>query len=130
MKVFCRLLFVIACANFLHLSAADYGGVWHGQLTMTGARGEMHSETTLALAVNGTRLTGTITTDRQVVEVLDGSINGKAISFSIESGARDVPRFDFSGIVAGDALTLTVTGKLKSTGEIRKIGEGSFKHGE
>jgi hypothetical protein len=116
--------------NFLNLSAADYGGVWRGQLTIAGARGEMHSETTLALAVNGSKLTGTITTDGQVVELLDGTINGNAISFSIKSGARDVPRFDFSGIIAGDILTLTVTGKLKSNGEIRKIGEGSFKHGE
>jgi hypothetical protein len=130
MKAFCRLLFVIACMNFLNLSAADYGGVWRGQLTIAGARGEMHSETTLALAVNGSKLTGTITTDGQVVELLDGTINGNAISFSIKSGARDVPRFDFSGIIAGDILTLTVTGKLKSNREIRKTGEGSFKHGE
>jgi hypothetical protein len=90
----------------------------------------MHSPTTLALALNGSRLTGTITTDGQKVEVLDGTTSGNAISFSIESGARDVPRFDFHGIVDGDALALTVTGKLRSTGEIRKIGEGSFKRGE
>ncbi len=120
MKAFCQFLLLMACANTLNLSASDAGGVWHGQLTMTGARGEMHSETTLALAVNGSKLTGTITTDGQVVEILDGTINGNAISFSIKSGARDVPRFDFSGIVAGDALTVTVTGKLKLTGEIRK----------
>jgi len=127
MQVLRGLLLIMACLSSSLLSAADTVGVWQGQLTMAGARGEQRKEVTLTLTVNGSRLIGTMTADGETAEILDGAVKGDDISFEIESGADDVPRFVFNGNVVGDALTLTVSGRLKATGQILTIGAGSFK---
>jgi hypothetical protein len=84
----------------------------------------MCREVTLTLAVNGSRLTGSMTAGGDTAEILDGAVKGDEVSFAIASGADDVPRFNFEGIVAGDTPRLTVTGRLKTTGETLRIGEG------
>jgi hypothetical protein len=111
------LLTVLAFVFSLGLSAADAVGVWQGQLTMTGARGEMRREVTLTLAGKGASLTGTMTGDGETAEVLNGRVKGDEVSFDIASGADDIPKFEFHGTVSGDALTFTVSGRLKDTGE-------------
>jgi hypothetical protein len=121
------LLLIMACLFSSPLSTADTVSVWQGQLTMTGARGDMRREMTLTLAANGSRSTGTMSSDGEAAEILDGTVKGDKVSFAIESGADDVPRFEFNGTVAGDALTLAVSGRLKATGQTLTIGEGSFK---
>ncbi len=127
MKTPRRLLLVIAFASSLHLLAADAVSVWQGQLTMIGGRGEMRREVTLTLVADGSRLGGTMTSDGETAEILEGTVKGDEVSFAIASGADNVPRFEFQGIISGDALALTVSGRLKETGEILRIGEGSFK---
>jgi hypothetical protein len=117
----------MACLSASPLFAADIAGIWRGQVTMTGARGEQRREVTLTLAVSGSRLTGTMTADGETAEILDGTVKGNEVSFAITSGADDVPRFLFDGSVVGDALTLTVNGRLKDTGQILTFGEGSLK---
>ena len=94
---------------------------------MAGARGEQRRDVVLTLSVNGSTLTGTMTANGETAEILDGSVKGAEVSFAITSGADDVPRFIFNGSVVGDALSLTVSGRLKDTGETLTIGEGSFK---
>lgn len=69
---------------------------------MAGAGGEQRREVVLTLTVNGSRLTGTMTADGETAEMLDGS-------------------------VVGDTLTVTVSGRLKDTGQTLTIGEGSFQ---
>jgi hypothetical protein len=127
MEALRRLSLILACLSPSLLSAADVVGVWQGQLTMTGARGEQRREVTLTLALSGSRLTGTMTADGETAEILDGTVKGDEVSFAITSGADDVPRFAFNGSVVDDALTLTVSGRLKDTGQTLTFGEGSFK---
>jgi hypothetical protein len=119
------LLAIAACAFLLH--AADAGGVWHGQLVMTGARGEMRNDATLTLALNGSKLTGPMTVNGDTGEILNGTLRGNEVSFAVASGASDVPSFEFRGNVDGDELKLTVYGELKDTGQVLTIGSASFK---
>jgi hypothetical protein len=127
MEALRRLSLILACLSVSLLSAADIVGVWQGQLTMAGARGEQRREVVLTLAVSRSRLTGTMTADGETAEVLDGTVKGRKVSFAITSGADNVPRFIFNGSIVGDTLTLTVSGRLKDTGQTLTIGEGSFK---
>jgi len=87
----------------------------------------MRRDVSLTLSVNGFTLTGNMIIDGETAEILDGTVNGEEISFAIASGADDVPVFEFHGCLAGDALTLTVSGRMKATGETLKIGAGSFR---
>ena len=127
MKVLRGLVLITACLSSSPLSAVDTAGVYQGQLTMAGARGEQRREVTLTLAVNGSRLTGTMTADGETAEILDGTVKGAEVSFAITSGADNVPKFIFNGSVVGDTLTLTVSGRLKDTGQTMTIGKASFK---
>jgi hypothetical protein len=126
MEALRRLSLILACLS-VSLLSADTVGVWQGQLIMAGARGEQSRDVVLTLAVNGSRLTGTMTAEGETAEILDGTVKGDEVSFAITSGADNIPRFIFNGSVVGDTLTLTVSGRLKDTGQTLTIGEGSFK---
>lgn len=126
MEALRRLSLILACLS-VSLLSADTVDVWQGQLIMAGARGEQSRDVVLTLAVNGSGLTGTMTADGETAEILDGTVKGDEVSFAITSGADDIPRFIFNGSVVGDTLTLTVSGRLKDTGQTLTIGEGSFK---
>lgn len=126
MEALRRLSLILACLS-VSLLSADTAGVWQGQLIMAGARGEQSRDVVLKLAVNGSRLTGTMTADGETAEILDGTVKGDEVSFAITSGADNIPRFIFNGSAVGDTLTLTVSGRLKDTGQTLTIGEGSFK---
>ncbi len=130
MKAPHRLLLTMACVSSLQLSAASISGVWQGRLIVTSGSREMRREVTLRLAVNRSSLTGTMTAESDTAEILDGMVNGYEVSFAIPSGADDVPKFEFHGSVVGDLLTVTVSGRLNETGEVLRIGEGSFKRSE
>jgi hypothetical protein len=87
----------------------------------------MRREVTLTLVADGSRLTGTMTSDGETAEILEGTVKGDEVSLAIASGADNVSRFEFQGSIAGNAFTLIVSGRLKETGETLRIGEGSFK---
>jgi hypothetical protein len=121
------LLIVIASVSWLLIYAANPAGIWGGQLTTTLGGGEVRRSVRLALAVDGSKLTGTLTGEGTSAELLDGTIRDDEVSFAIASGASDIPKLEFHGRLDGNALRLTVTGRVKDTEKTLKLGEGSFK---
>jgi len=107
----------------LTLSAATIAGNWTGQMTVVGKTRTLE----LHLATEGSKLTGSAGMGTDMVSILDGKAEGSVISFSIPSGAQDVPRLDFQGAIEGNTLKLTVSGKIIKTGDVVTMGEGSLQ---
>lgn len=122
-----RRLWSVACLLCLELFAAGPAGVWEGQFTLVGPRGEMSRTARLDLALEGVSVSGTLTSQGSTAKLLDGTVKGNEVSFAIASGASDVPRFEFHGRLDDDTLTFVVTGKIKGTEKDLKLGSGSFK---
>jgi hypothetical protein len=102
-----RILLVGAVA-FLGLLAsawaADVAGKWKSE--SQGRQGTM--ETTYDFKVDGTTLTGTITTGRGESEISEGKINGDEISFAVvrKFGENEM-KILYKGKVSGDEITFT-----------------------
>jgi hypothetical protein len=118
-------LVVAALASSSNIMAENAAGVWRGEITLSG----QHRDVTLTLSINGSGLTGSMTAEgyTDTAELLDGTVNGTDVSFFIESGADDVPRFEFRGAITGDELKLTIHGQVKTTGANLTLGEGALK---
>jgi hypothetical protein len=112
--------FIIAFV--LIASAADIPGKWTGTITLMGQTGKI----TLDLTVDGKALNGTLSIEGKDAKILEGKVDGDAISFGYLSGAHDVPRLEFQGKVDGDEVKLTVTGKAPD-GVVYKLGEAIVK---
>jgi hypothetical protein len=121
-----RLWFLVMAvlASSMNIMAANAAGVWRGQITVNAE----HRDVTLSLRINGSGLTGTMTAEgySDTAELLDGSVDGDDVSFFIESGADDVPRFEFHGTITGDELKLTIYGRVKTTGANLTLGDGAL----
>lgn len=117
-------LVVAAIASSSNIMAESAAGVWRGEITLNG----QHRGVTLSLSINGSGLTGSMTAEgyTDTAELLDGTVNGDNVSFFIESGADDIPRFEFRGTITGDDLRLTIHGKVKATGANLALGEGAL----
>ena len=127
--VFGLLLLTSALAPII---GADVAGVWTGRIIFrTPERGERARDLILTLKTTDSSVTGTLigTWDghRENQELLDGKMNGNAISFSVPSGASDMPRIEFVGKQDGDDLTLIISGKNQSNGPEWKFGDGRLK---
>ena len=117
-------LVVVALASSSNIMAENAAGVWRGEITLNG----QHRGVTLSLSINGSGLTGSMTAEgyTDTAELLDGTVNGDNVSFFIESGADDVPRFEFHGTITGDELKLTIYGRVKTTGANLTLGDGAL----
>lgn len=122
-----RLLFLVMAVlvSSLNVMAGNAVDVWRGQITLN----SQHRDVILSLSINGSSLTGSMTAEGYTdqAELLDGSVNGDDVSFFIESGADDVPRFEFRGAITGDELKLMIYGHVKATGANLTLGEGALK---
>ncbi len=85
--------------------AADVTGKWVAQ---TPGRDGATSETTFNLKVEGTVLTGTMTSTRGESTISEGKVNGDEISFIIvrKMGENEMKTL-YKGKVAGDEITFT-----------------------
>jgi hypothetical protein len=85
--------------------AADVTGKWVAQ---TPGRDGSTSETTFILKVEGTALTGTVTTTRGETTISEGKVRGDEISFMIvrKMGENEMKTL-WKGKVAGDEITFT-----------------------
>ena len=85
--------------------AADVTGKWVAQ---TPGRDGATSETTFSLKVEGTALTGTVTTTRGESTISEGKVSGDEISFVIirKMGENEMKTL-WKGKVAGDEITFT-----------------------
>ena len=85
--------------------AADVTGKWVAQ---TPGRDGATSETTFSLKVEGTALTGTVTTTRGESTISEGKVSGDEISFMIvrKMGENEMKTL-WKGKVSGDEITFT-----------------------
>ena len=96
------LVAIVCCVVSLSASRAesDFAGTWQGE-TVSGRR------VVLALAVTGSRATGTFTLDKQSGPIVDGKIVNRTCSFRISIDGRTRAA---SGELLRDQLTLSVEG--------------------
>jgi hypothetical protein len=85
-------------------AAASAAGPW--TMTYT-TRAGVKMTSTLTLAVDGGKLTGTVSSPRGSVPLDEVSINGDDIAFAIvRVGFGDRIRIEYSGRIKGDTMTL------------------------
>jgi hypothetical protein len=104
-----KILLIGAAALLILLAsawAADVAGKWVSQ--MPGRDGGT-SETTYFFKVDGTTLTGTMTSTRGENEISEGKVNGDEISFVIVRKMQDGSEFKmlYKGKVSGDEIKFT-----------------------
>jgi len=104
-----KILLIGAAALLILLAsawAADVTGKWVSQ--MPGRDGGT-SETTYVFKVDGTTLTGTMTSSRGENEISEGKVNGDEISFVIVRKMQDGNEFKmlYKGKVSGDEIKFT-----------------------
>jgi hypothetical protein len=122
-------LFLLSGA-LTQMFGANVAGVWTGRIILkTPERGDQPRDITLTLKTSGSNLTGTISGEweghRDSAEILDGKVNGNAVSFSVPSGTSDGSRIEFLGEQDGDTLRLTISGK--HDGQEFGFGDGLLK---
>ena len=122
------------CGVFTQILAAEVAGVWTGRIVFqTPKQGEQPRDLTLTLKTAGSNLTGTLggvgTPEHSNgdAKILDGNVNGSAVSFFVATGAQDMPRIQFTGKQDGDNLTLTMSAKNPNTGQEWQFGNGLLK---
>ena len=102
MKILAALFAVFA----MTAAAADIAGVWKAMVdTPNGAM-----ESTLDLKVQGTKLTGTVTSSQMPsAQISDGKVDGDNLSFVVK---RDGPNgqfvINYKGTVSGDEMKIKI----------------------
>jgi hypothetical protein len=85
--------------------AADVTGKWVAQ---TPGRDGAASETTFVLKVEGTVLTGTMSSTRGENTISEGKVNGDELSFVIvRTMGENEMKINYKGKVSGDEITFT-----------------------
>lgn len=104
-----RRYLLIATAALLALfvmtaAAADISGTWRGKIP---AKGQA-TDQTYVFTVQGTSLTGAITTGKSVVPIQNGVVNGDKVSFTaiIHIGGTPTQVVD-NGTVVGNEIRFT-----------------------
>jgi hypothetical protein len=121
-------LLTVSLLSAIAVSAFDLAGTWTGQLTMRPKdRETQRRDVKLTLRITGSSVTGTLsgTWHGKIdsAEILDVKLANDELSFSIATGAIDVPRFKFTGKPEGDHLTFTVTGINAEDGKEMALGD-------
>lgn len=103
-----KLLFVAAilCALTLAVYAADVSGKW--TFEQAGRQGGNPTVVTLTLAVDGSKLTGTMDAGRGgPAEISDGHVDGNSISFNVKRSFNGNDMVTaYKGIVNNDGNTM------------------------
>jgi hypothetical protein len=127
-----RLIVLVASFGLL-VAAANVGGVWRGQMDLTG-KGKR--DVTLTLKQDGTKLTGSIgpspgTTRVHAgpAEIQDAKLDGDELSFTISTGFADMPKWEFHGKADGDVLNFQIRGKLVGATDTMKVGDAALVRG-
>lgn len=96
---------VFVLAGTLALHAADVAGKWTAQVP--GREGQTR-EATFTFAVDGEKLTGTVSAPMGDVPITDGTVKGDAIAFTtvMNFGGNEV-KLLYKGTVAGDEIKFT-----------------------
>jgi hypothetical protein len=102
MRVLHTIVIVLLCGASAPAaqSAAAFAGKWQGE-TATGRR------VALDLTIKGSQATGTFTLMQQTVEIQDGKVDGKTMSFKVALEGR-TPMI--AGELVGEQLKLVVDG--------------------
>jgi hypothetical protein len=82
--------------------AADVSGKWEGD---AGPNGEYHL--VFNFKVDGQKLTGTVESPMGVSDIANGTVNGDALSFEVDTGAGTI---SYTGKAADDSIQLHVVG--------------------
>ena len=93
-------------------SAADLAGTWQFEQAGRGGRGGQPGPpivNTFVFKVDGAKFTGTYATPQQVLDIVNGSINGGEVTFQTsDDHSTTAPRLaNYTGTLEGDQLTLT-----------------------
>jgi hypothetical protein len=75
--------FLVSLGWLTAAPAADVTGQWAAQTMMGSSGSEMPVPTTFTFKVEGTKLTGTVSSPRGKFEITEGKIDGDSIKFSI-----------------------------------------------
>src|ERR1017187_5056953 len=94
-------------------SAADLAGTWQFEQAGRGGRGGQPGApivNTFVFKVDGNKFTGAWITPQQVLDIVNGSINGTEIAFQTsDDHSTTAPRLaNYTGALEGDQLTLAV----------------------
>jgi alpha-galactosidase len=89
--------------------AADLGGTWQYEQAGRGGRGPS-TVNTFVFKVSGTKFTGLYATPQQVLDIVNGSIDGTAITFQTSDDHGSIPPrlANYTGTLEGDQLTITL----------------------
>jgi hypothetical protein len=113
-----------SCVLFLSAlaPAADLAGTWQFEQAGRGGRGGQPGAAivnTFVFKVDGARFTGAYATPQQVLDIVNGSINGGEVTFQTSDDHSAIPArlANYTGTLEGDRLTLTlVTGQQGARG--------------
>src|ERR1039457_1476027 len=102
-----------SCVLFLSAlaPAADLAGTWQFEQAGRGGHGGQPGAAivnTFVFKVDGTKFTGAYATPQQVLDIVNGSINGAEITFQTsDDHSTTAPRIaNYTGTLEGDQLTL------------------------
>ncbi len=103
-------LLVLALAMLVKLPAGaqDAAGSWTGEMPVQGGE---QQEITFELAVHGSTVTGTATSEfTGTVEISEGTVDGSTIAFKhlVDFNGNEIT-FAYTGTISGDDMTLTRT---------------------
>ncbi len=103
-------LLVLALAMLVTLPAGaqDAAGSWTGEMPVQGGE---QQEITFELAVDGSTVTGTATSEfTGTVEISEGTVDGSTIAFKhlVDFNGNEIT-FAYTGTISGDDMTLTRT---------------------
>ena len=97
------IVFVLILSITISITAQDISGKWKG--TREGQQGTI--ELNYLFKVDGTNLTGTLTTQMGEVEIKDGVVDGKVFSFTISF--NDFKIENKGEILSEDEISMTNT---------------------
>ena len=102
---FLASLTLLACLMVPTASAADVSGKWTAQMP---GRGGNTQDVTFTFKVDGSTLTGSVTTPRGELEIKDGKVDGDNISFNqtFDRGGNTMT-IVYKGKVNGDTIQFT-----------------------
>ena len=106
--------------------AASPAGIWKGELTIN----QTKSQATLALAVSGSKLTGTLTANGGTDEILNGSIRRGVVSFVIATGMDNINSLIFRGSVKGNSLTFQIRQGPDEEGRVISVGNARLRRAQ